>query len=40
MEEDIFDKALRLLYERRLAQLGIQADIIIEKEDAPECDRK
>lgn len=31
MNEDIFEKALRLLYERRLAQLGIEADIIITK---------
>lgn len=33
MEKDIFEKALRLLYERRLEQLGIQADIIITKTD-------
>lgn len=31
MEEDIFDKALRLLYERRLAQFGLEADIIIKR---------
>lgn len=30
-EEDTFEKALRLLYERRLEQLGLQADIIITK---------
>lgn len=29
--EDIFEKALRLLYERRLEQLGLQGDIIITK---------
>ena len=31
-EKDIFEKALRLLYERRLEQLGVTADIIITRE--------
>lgn len=31
--EDIFEKALRLLYERRLAMEGLQADIIITKKE-------
>lgn len=36
MEEDIFERALRFLYERRLEQLGIQADIVITKiDDSP-----
>ena len=29
--EDVFEKALRLLYERRLEQLGVTATIIITK---------
>lgn len=28
-KEDIFVKALRFLYEKRLEQIGVQADIII-----------
>ena len=31
-KEDIFEKALRLLYERRLEQLGVTANIIIMRE--------
>ena len=31
MNEDIFEKALRFLYGKRLEQLGIEADIIITK---------
>ena len=31
MNEDIFEKALWFLYEKRLEQLGIEADIIITK---------
>lgn len=31
MEEDIFEKALRLLCERNLEKLGVTADIIITK---------
>lgn len=31
VNEDIFEKALRFLYEKRLEQLGIEADIIITK---------
>lgn len=31
-EDDVFMRALRLLYERRLEQLGFQADIIITKD--------
>lgn len=34
--EDIFEKALRLLYERRLAMEGLQADIIVTKEEPDE----
>lgn len=33
MEEDIFVKALRFLYEKRLEQIGVQADIIITKKE-------
>lgn len=33
MEEDIFVKALRFLYEKRLEQIGVEADIIITKKD-------
>ncbi len=33
--EDPFEKALRFLYERRLAMEGLQADVVITKE-APE----
>ena len=33
MEEDIFAKALRFLYEKRLEQIGVEADIIITKKD-------
>ena len=35
LENAILEKALRFLYERRLAQLGIQADIIITKKERP-----
>jgi len=31
MEEEVFAKALKFLYERWLEQLGIQAEIIITK---------
>ena len=31
MEEDIFEKALRLLYERSLDQMGMTAEITIER---------
>lgn len=31
MNEDVFEKALRLLYERRMEQLGVTGDIIITK---------
>ena len=33
MEEDIFVKALRFLYGKRLEQIGVEADIIITKKD-------
>ena len=33
MEEDIFVRALRFLYEKRLEQIGVEADIIITKKD-------
>ena len=33
MEEDIFVKALRFLYEKRMEQIGVEADIIITKKD-------
>lgn len=36
MEEDIFVKALRFLYEKRLEQIGVQADIIITKKGEDE----
>ena len=36
MEEDIFVKALRFRYEKRLEQIGVEADIIITKK----CDEK
>lgn len=36
MEEDIFEKALRFLYECRLKKLGVEADIIITKEEEVE----
>lgn len=31
LQEDIFEKALRFLYERRLEQLGIEADVVVTK---------
>lgn len=36
MEEDIFVKALRFLYGKRLEQIGVQADIIITKKEEDE----
>ena len=33
MEEDIFVKALRFLYEKRLEQIGVQADVIVTKKE-------
>lgn len=36
MEEDIFEKALRFLYECRLKKLGVEADIIITKKEEVE----
>ena len=33
--EDLFATALKFLYERRLAQLGIQADITVTKKEEP-----
>lgn len=36
MEEDIFEKALRYLYECRLKKLGVEANIIITKKEDEE----
>lgn len=34
--EDILEKALRFLYERRLAMEGLQADVVITREEPEE----
>ncbi len=39
-KEDIFVKALRFLYEKRLEQIGVQADIIITKKDTSDNSEK